>query len=80
MSDGIQLLPPPTPGWHYEVHNVSLGGSEFTAILQEKNPPPPLWYEPMLADPEYGQGLSVLLMLFMAAKRTWVFWQKRRKA
>ena len=78
MSDGITLLPPPDSGWVWQITEVRVAGETFWAMTQQRAPEPPAWWGPLTTDPEYGQGLSALLMVFMGAKKAWSFWQRRK--
>ena len=79
MSDSIQLLAAPDSGWHWSMQEVRVDREIFWAAMQQRDPPPPVWWEPLLSDPEYGQGLSGLLMVFMGARKAWSFWKERKK-
>ena len=78
MSDGIQLLPEPTEGWHWAIEEVNVDGQVFWASMQQRDPPPPVWWEPLVNEAGYSQGLAALMAIAVAAKRFWTLWQRRK--
>lgn len=76
MSEGIQLLPEPTEGWHWEIREVNVSGEVFWASMQERDSAAPVWWEPLVNEAGYSQGLAALMALAVLVKRFWGFWRK----
>lgn len=73
MTEGIQLLTPPDSGWVWVIQEVNIGGNIFWATIQQREPELPPWYQVLKDDPEYGQGVSALLLLILGIKRFYPF-------
>ena len=78
MSDGIQLLPEPAEGWHWTVEEVSVDGEVFWATMQQRDPPPPSWWEPYLNEAIYTQGFGALIAILLGLQKLRSVLQRRR--
>ena len=75
MSEGIPLLPQATPGWEWTTTEVNISGQVFTAMIQQRLPEPPKWWEVAEREVDYGHALAALTFLVMAAKKIRDAWR-----
>ena len=78
MDEGIPLLPPPTEGWEWRINEVNIGGQVYFAMIQQRQPEPPAWWEVAEHEADYGHLIALLAAAAMGVGKVRAAWKRGR--